>query len=508
MNELLTSNYIRGVVYNKSMSKIRMEISNAPSDATSSSLSERTQAKAYLSPELLSGLKVLSVSAAGMEEFASAVTESNPLLELDFESDLLRFDRMPAEEVLDSYLDETMAPSNLSLPSDGASFAAEKGFWDVSRLRDSCVESETLQSFLRVQATGLNLPDEDAQLMLKIIESISDDGYYEGAIEQLAFESGVDSSHVRILLSMLQGLQPAGVAQESLEDCLLAQVDSFDPLSDIIRDVIENHLRDLAEGRLSYLAHAYSISLDEMSHVSDSIRHLNPRPGSSFYQRPEFQYIIPDIVVRYEEGALSAYVLGSGRPCLVLSKEYLAMSSNPSVPAEAREFILENARDARAVLRALDARRGMLQNLSSSILHRQAEFFLTGGRNLAPMTMQEIADELGVNVSTVSRAVQGKYMQAQWGCFPLRSLFTHALPKKYSESMSGSVSSEQVKRLIKSLIERETREDPYSDARICELLNAQGIEIKRRTVAKYRVALGIPNQSKRRWMAKSKGDIS
>ena len=175
------------------------------------------------------------------------------------------------------------------------------------------------------------------------------------------------------------------------------------------------------------------------------------------------------------------------------------MLGDDSLPKEAREYLQKSNAEAQAVLKSLDSRKGMLEHLAAVLLRRQARFFVTEGRVLAPMTMQDVADELGVHVSTVSRAVSGKYLQAPWGCIPMKSLFTRALPKTGAQGASQQVSSNDVKSMIANIIAAEPKDNPHSDQGICDILNGYGIEVKRRTVAKYRSALGIDSQSGRKW---------
>lgn len=462
--------------------------------------------KARLAPELIQNLQVLVMPVAELESYVADAAERNPLLEVNYDNEIFSFEAIPVQGQA-----EGEDPSDFSPATGEAASAAQEGSWrrlrmesgafewDFSRIQDQYVETETLHSYLRLQQGALNLDAQDSQVMAALIEAVDDDGYFSGSVGQVAFELDADIDRVKELLETLQGFQPLGVAARTLEECLIAQVSPSDPQRNLIVDLIENHLKDIATGHQGFVAKGYGVSNQELTRALASIRELNPKPGADFYQRPDCKFVVPDITVTCDGGHLEARVLGSQVPCFTYNSDYLAMLGSQQLPADARRFLEQCSTDAKQVIDGLEQRNNMLERLAEVLIKRQGRYFVTGGRVLAPMTMKDVAQDLGVHVSVVSRAVSGKYLQAPWGSVSLKSLFTRAIPKKAADGKAQVVSSADVKSMILALVEREPAEHPHSDQDICNILNGNGVDIKRRTVAKYRIALGIEPQSARRW---------
>lgn len=451
-----------------------------------------------IAPELVSGLRVLMLPATDLESYVESVAEDNPLLEVNFSSDIFGFERLP----LEGQSEPNEANHDGSPMEDGRLMAAGSTEWDFSRIEDDYIETETLHSFLRIQSLGLNLSRGDQYAMDLLIESVSDDGYFSGSVEQIVFESGCSLERTSNLLAMMRKMQPVGVAQDNLQECLASQVGGSIEHADMIVDMIRTHLYDVAEGRICALAREYGVSQGRIIQAVSVIRSLDPRPGASFFRRPEYQYVMPDIVIHRGLNGLEVFVSGAEVPCLTLNEDYLGLLDSDGLTEESRAYIKSRCDEARAVLRFLDARNSLLKKFALYLVKRQADYFLTEGRSLAPMTMRDVGSALGVHVSTISRMVQGKYLKTDWCCIPIKTLFTSSVPRAEGGLQSGSVSSEGVKRMIRALVASEPLGRPYTDAMLCNILNEQGVAIKRRTVAKYRDACGIPTQSKRKWATK------
>lgn len=458
--------------------------------------------KAGIAPELMQGLQVLVMQVAELGTCAIEAAESNPLLEVNFDSELFSFEAVPSEDTgegnLPTAVDDQLDFSASSSEHSRASSHASSVEWDFSRVQDQCMETETLQSFLHLQASELHLNAEDGAIMEALIEAVSDDGYFEGSTGQIAFDLHVEHDCVETLLRRLQTFQPVGVASRTVAECLKRQVSMTEQHYDVILEIIDNHLRDVAEGRLECIAKQCGVTKNVVISALAAIRLLNPRPGANFYQRPDFNYVVPDIVVKNDNGLLEAFVVGSQTPCLTINQEYAGMLFSEALDADAQRYLESCYAQASALIRTYELRNSTLQKFAAYLLRRQVRYFLTEGRILQPMTMKEVADDLQVHVSTVSRAVHGKYLQTPWGCVPLKSLFTRALPKREVDNKMRTVSSADVKNMIASLVARESHDEPLSDQKICEVLNQRGVDIQRRTVAKYRNALGIESQSARR----------
>ena len=456
----------------------------------------------------MQGLEVLALPVTSLPDRITSMAESNPLLEINYDDDLFSYDTLPSEAAFEDAKERAESKAHdvtgWSAPRHvpGIAGATE---WDFSRIQDDCMETETLHEFLHLQATDLHLSASLAKVMDELIDSISDDGYFVGEVGMIAFDCGVGYDCVDELLGVLQRFQPAGVGARDVRECLILQIPESEPHAHVLRDLIENHLDDIAAGRLSSLTRELGISLDEMARLKREIIAMNPRPGATFYQRPDARFVTPDIIVRRKGSDFAVEVVGASCDCLTLNAEYVSMMEEGGMMREAAEYLRAKREEADAFLRSLEQRHQTLQRFGTFLVERQFKFFLTGGSALAPLTMQQAADALDVHVSTVSRTVQGKYIQTPWGTFPLKMFFTRAMPRTLSgmgigaQTVNGTVSSFEIKQMIKDLIGSEDSERPLSDAKICDALNAKGIGIKRRTVAKYRESLGIEAQSKRRW---------
>lgn len=478
---------------------------------SASRTSTKVKTKASLAPMALQGLEILSLPVGSLSDYIAKAAESNPLLEINYENDLLAFAEMPNE---DTYEDAAVDAGRLFDCEKSQAFFNRMGTrlpglagdWDFSRFQDECLETETLQEWLHFQASCLSLSPKQVALVESVIEGVSEDGYYTGDLGVVAFENGSDMDEAVQALEIVQGMQPDGVGARSLSECLRLQIDDCDPNREPLISLVSDHLDELADNRLGVLAKEIGVSMEDMLEMKRTILEMNPRPGAAFYQNPGARYIVPDLIVRKHATQITVEVTGAVERCLSLNADYISMMESEGLDQEARLYLSEKREEADRLLRNLGHRSRTLERFGAYLVERQFKFFLAGGGALSPMNMQQVADALGVHVSTISRTVQGKYIQTPWGVFPLKMFFTRALPRSNASSANGEMSSFEIKSMMKGIIGEEDKSHPLSDAKITEILNARGIEIKRRTVAKYRESLGIEPQSRRRWMAPAKLD--
>ncbi len=461
-----------------------------------------TKTKAKLVPELIQSLQILVMPVAELKSYVLETAERNPMLEINFDNDLFRLEAMPQEissgdssdEVADTS-DTDSIPANHSRRERSIAGSTE---WDFSRIQDDYLENETLQAYLHLQASELHLDEMPMKIMEALIECVNDDGYFDSTLDRVSCDLGVEIEDVEPLYEQLRSFRPAGVGAMDLSECLVAQVSEYEPHYELIVRILRDDLDAFVHGyRNAKMTQHFGAFRNELAEALAVIQTLNPRPGSAFFQKNVSEYIIPDIIITEENGNFEASVLGADTPCLSISKDYVDMMHNSHLGDEDRKYLESCSQEANLIMHNLISRNEMLESFAALLLRKQARFFLTEGKVLAPMTMQMIADELGVHVSTVSRATNGKYLQAPWGCIPLKSLFSRAIQQN-AVTGEKQISSADVKSAISSLIASESPQSPLSDQQICDILNRRGIEIKRRTVAKYRIALGFDSQSGRR----------
>lgn len=453
-----------------------------------------TQTRTQISPVAMQGLEVLSLPVTSLQDYLSKAAEANPLLELEYVQEGVSFDELAVWK--------PQTPQKATEEGQGRTFgrpAMLAGYKEVdfSRLTDACSETESLQMHLLLQLDAKHgyTPEEDA-FIRRLIECIDDNGYFAGSLRQMAREASISTDEAERLLGELQTFNPRGVGARTSAECLKLQLTGTEPHYEQIRGILENNLDDLENNRIPVLVKQFGLTRDELRGIKEYLRKLDPRPGAQFSQGSSTVYVIPDISVLKRGGAFEVEVTGDVGVKLRMSQEYLDLIDSKALGVEETHWLEERQGEAANVLRNMAQRKRTLHRLGTYLVKAQYDFFVFGPDRLRPLTMQQVADALDVHVSTVSRTVQDKHILTPWGCFPLKFFFSSRLETTDGHSAQ---SSQSVKARIKAIIAEEDAAHPLSDASITKMLNDEGIEIKRRTVAKYREALGIACQSKRRF---------
>lgn len=340
---------------------------------------------------------------------------------------------------------------------------------------------------VRVQFSCLPLNDEDRSLGLALLDSLDKRGYFAGDLEGLAQDWGVAPSRLRGLLKKIQTLDPPGLGSLDLKDCLKSQ--TTDPL--LLR-IIEDHLEDLGQNRVQAIAKALDLDLKTACQALDRIKALNPIPTSGYVTTQEAPpYIQPEIFIRVIDGEIQIDIPAHAKTHFHISGYYLDLLDKAQ--GELKDYLEKKARRAYFLREAILLRQENIEKVVRSLTKFQEGFFLSG-QPLIPLTMQEVAEDCEISESTVSRVTDNKYLECCQGVYSLKDFFPTGL-----SSRSGQVSSNYIKDLVRDLIQAENPKKPLSDQKITQTLQDQeGIDIKRRTVAKYRQDLGIPSSSQRR----------
>jgi RNA polymerase sigma-54 factor len=331
------------------------------------------------------------------------------------------------------------------------------------------------------------------KIALFLIGNLDEKGYLEINLEEAAERLGVSIEEAEDVLTVIQHFDPAGVGARSLEECLLLQLQHKGLDDEKIVLIVKHHLEDLANNRFQRIADKLGCSIQDVQAMADLVRSLNPRPGAA-YNFAETRYVIPDVTVEKVAGEYIVLVNDITAPRLTINSFYEKMLKDQKSQDAARQFIHDKLNAALWLAKSLEQRRLTLMRVTQAIVEMQRDFFEHGVHYLKPMTQKEIAERVNLHESTISRATSNKYVQTPRGIFELKYFFTSAL-----STASGEVtSSESVKRQIKAIIEQEDRKRPLSDQTIAEMLAKEGIEISRRTVAKYREEMMIPSSAKRK----------
>ena len=304
----------------------------------------------------------------------------------------------------------------------------------------------------------------------------------------------IGASEIQMLdaLTLIQQLDPAGVGARDLRECLMLQTERDDAAPELAYIVLEEWFTELAERKWDKIAKNLAVSLSEIQKVFDYIQTLTPTPGAAFGSTDGL-YIIPDLRVTIIEGQP---VVTSNRRAMpeVRFQQHYFDQLKQSGDAEVKKYLDNKAQEFEWLKKTLQQRGDTIYRVGEAIVHHQQAFFLQADRPLKPLILKEIADELGIHESTVSRAVNGKYLETEFGVFELKSFFG----QKVSTQSGEDVTTEAIKRRLAALINEENKQKPLSDQKLADLLKAEEVEISRRTVAKYREALNIPGSSKRK----------
>lgn len=452
---------------------------------------EQTQ-KLIMTPELRQAITILQLSALELSSFVEEQLMENPLLEV-VEENAASENAENNKETEAGNAEERNEPENtwdmdweeyFQRQEERISREYEPDSSDKSRFEPFVTMAPTLQEYLLEQLHVLKLSIPVKQVEY-IIGNLDENGYLELPLEQLAREEAISLASVEKALAIVQSFDPLGVGARSLEECLRLQLPLF---PDVPSQMVEflRYLEDLAAGRLQRIANQMKIPTSEVQKLADWVRKLDPKPGRRFSGAGETRYIVPDVVVEEIEGQFIILVNDVTVPRLGINQAYRhALSQNKE--DDTRKFVEQKLNSAAWVIRSIEQRRTTLYKVANALVNRQEEFLRRGIRYLHPLTLKDIADEIGVHESTVSRATANKYVQTPRGIFEFKFFFASGIKNE------PGVTTEGIKQALKNLIASEDPKAPYSDQKLSELLKEKEMEISRRTVAKYRDELNIPS---------------
>ena len=470
-----------------------------------------------LSPQQIQLMKLLQVPTASLETRIKEELEENPALELEPE----RFEEKDnagdefdtAEETTDdattadSYEDDSVS-DYIQDDDDEADYKLrDTNYPEFSEEREHPIRSGTsFYDLLTDQLHLLNLDNTQQTIAEQVVGSIDEDGYLRrdtsAMVDDLAFRQNVivSEADVEAVIEMIQQFDPPGVAARNLQECLLLQLkrkEQVDPLDGIAITILTNYFDEFSRKHYDKIQKAISISEDEMRGVIQVVTRLNPKPGGeSPDDSQELNYVVPDFFIYNIGGKLELTLNSRNAPELRISEGYRDMLRDYEKGAkkdkrqkEAVLFIKQKIDAAKWFIDAIQQRQQTLLLTMQAILEHQQNFFMSGDESdLRPMILKDVAAATGLDISTVSRVANSKYVQTEFGTYRLKFFFNEALTTDTGEE----VSTREVKRILSDLIAGEDKKNPVSDERLTELLQEKGYEIARRTVAKYREQLMIP----------------
>ena len=451
-----------------------------------------------LSPQQIQMIKLLELPTVMLEQRIKEEIEENVALEEEHSAES---DEEPQQISVEEYLRED---------DDTPAYKSRLNHYSKDDQPRSVQISggRSLQESLIEQLGYKNLSEEDEQLAVFLVGSIDGDGYLRRDLESLsddiAFSLGIEVAHDELerLLSIIQHLEPVGVGARDLQESLLLQIEA-QPLDTperiLAHKILKNHFEEFVKKHYERLMTRLNVTEEEFRDAVQEIQHLSPKPGNLFAEEGSeaAPYIIPDFLLDYHDGQFDLALNSYNIPELRLNRHYVDMikdmasskGSKSDSDKEAIQFIKSKIDSAKWFMSAIKQRHDTLMRTMQTILDYQRDYFRDGDRSkLRPMILKDIADRTGLDVSTISRVVNSKYVQTQFGIILLKSLFSEAMQTQSGEE----VSSYEVKNILQEAITNENKRKPLTDEQLMNILNEKGYCIARRTVAKYREMLDIP----------------
>ncbi len=471
----------------------------------------RLSQQLVMTPQLQQAIKLLQLSRMDLVDVVRNELMENPLLDeaSEISATAAKIDTVAELQKKEAQSDTTTASDN-----QGVDRARDQIDWEAyienyssptpglgpQRLREddlpgveaTLTRPSTLFDHLMWQLQLSDFTDQEREVAVEIIGNISDDGYLKDVpLETLAEVTGHDVEYVEEVLELVQQFDPIGVGARDLRECLLIQARFFEHGS-IVEQMIANHLDKLEKHNYQAIAKVMEIELDEVVEAARLIANMEPRPGRPF-ESEEPRYITPDIYVRKVDGEYVTVLNEDGMPKLKISNFYRnVLKSNSN--GDTKKYVTEKLNSAHWLIKSIQQRQRTIVKVTESIVRFQRDFFEKGVEHLKPLILRDVADDIGMHESTVSRVTNNKYVHTPQGIYELKFFFNSSINKTDGDNLA----SEAVKSKIRALISNEDAKDPYSDQTLVQLLKKDGIKIARRTVAKYREVMGILPSSKRK----------
>lgn len=450
--------------------------------------------KLVMTPELIQAIQILQFNTQELDAFVQEQLLVNPVLEQDQEKETPE----NASEGRSGEEEEKL---------DWKEFIRNGSYDDISYKGYRDRDEDRPDTFERYVSSDVTLPehlmfqyqfatvDKGCRRVGKyIIESLDENGYMTSTTEEISRATGVREEKVCEALDIIHGFDPAGVGARNLSECLRLQLEARNELTPQMEEIIGKHLEDIANNRLSAVAKDTGMTVLEVQEAADVIRTLEPKPGRQFASEMETKYVIPDVIVEKIEDDYVVIINESSTPHLTVSSYYRNLLGQAEKDKQLADYLSERVNSANWLIRSIEQRKQTIFNVVSSVVKHQREFFDNGSKYLKTLTLKDIAEELGIHESTVSRSINGKYLQCPRGVYEIKYFFSAGV----SDQVGEGVSSNSIKEFIKEIIDGEDKHRPYSDQTIVKLLEDKGFNISRRTVAKYRDELGILSSSKRK----------
>jgi RNA polymerase sigma-54 factor len=450
----------------------------------------RQEQRLKMTPQLYQAIRIMALPLQDLQVTIQEELERNPALEVLEDNSTTSLDAAPEANEEESVFAESSDPGYLN-GSGGTDDDAKRRF-----LEGALSRPETLQEHLLWQLRLQPLTPQEFRLGELLIRNLDDNGFVLEAPETL--DRAAPPERLSKLMEMIQGFEPAGCCTRDFTDSLLAQIRVHPHPEPGSADLVRTHMELAKRGKLADIARGMAVSEQQVHAILDFVRELDPIPGRN-YSAEQVRYVSPDITVKQIDGELGLLLNDEQIPVLGIN-QFFEKLSRDDPDRELKKFVNRNLQDARWFMRSIDERNRSLLKVTRAMVEVQREFFRRGPKYLVPLTLKDVAAEVGVHEATVSRLANGKFVQTEFGIFELRYFFTNSISG--AGSKGSRFSKVAVKEIIREIVNgagstaAET-DKPLSDSRIAEILAGKGAKIARRTVAKYRKELDIDSSYRR-----------
>jgi RNA polymerase sigma-54 factor len=473
--------------------------------AISQRLQTKLAQKLILTPSLQQAIKLLPMSTLELADLLTQEVVENPLLEEIPTEDLQASDAQPATEKEpeapkaeaknDTWDDADYEYFFGEYLEDGYRPKAPQEVRELPPIENTLSTSSSLTDHLEWQLSLQTNDDQVREIGEAIVGNLDDDGYLVASVDEIANMGPWPIEEVEKVLRLVQGFDPIGVAARDLQECLTLQVRHLSLEGTPAERIVTEHLRLLQNHQIPELARKLNLPLDELKHHIEIIQQLDPKPGSRYNPQPS-QYVIPDVYVVKVDDQYVAVLNEDGLPQLRISPTYRRLLDKTATENsdETRAYVKDKFRSALWLIKSVEQRQKTIHKVATSIINFQRDFMDHGIEHLRPLVLRDVANDIGMHESTVSRVVTNKYMHTPQGVYEMKFFFHSGISSSYGES----VSSVTIKNRIKKIIEGEDPRKPLSDSKIVSILQREGLILARRTIAKYREELKIPTSNQRK----------
>lgn len=445
-------------------------------------LGQRQEQRLALLPQMLQSIEVLQLATIELVTFVEAEIQQNETLELHrTEVEAPDAPEMPSSEREDSGWEEWQRPS------DGGE-DKKMGF-----LANVPARSGSLYDFVREQLAFRDVSGLLTEVVMLLVERLDERGLLTTSNDELARELDLEPELIEESRSVLQSLEPSGIGAHDAIEAMLVQA-AKDPDLQLIERLLREHLEELGRNKLPDVARSLQLSVDELQNLMQRVRTLNPRPAAGFHDAENLP-VQPDAFVWLQDGVVRVALDDESLPDLHVNAEYAALAGDRRTEREVRDYLRPKLRSAKDLIDALNQRKATLTRVVTAVMQQQMAFMESGRTGIRPLRMSQIADELAMHTSTVSRTIAGKFIQTDRGVFALRDFFDGGRIDAAPTAGQGRMA---VGQQIADLVAAEDKQSPMSDDDLVSALAERGVQVARRTVAKYRRELTIPSSYLRR----------